>query len=1201
MTAEGHDTARPGAPVPAGISVSSSNLRSVNLERDMHTAELGPVYVGGRALDALSRVAAAMDDTSRTRAWSLTGPYGSGKSTLALLAGVLLGMPGDRRDTAERLLADASPSLAQRISGARDRRAPDGFLTAAVTARREPVSKTITRALLGCVNSRWPDGKLPRRIAASVRPFGTPSAGSAEFLTALHTLCEEAPVLLVIDEFGKTLEYLAARRDAEDAHNDMFLLQEIAEAGAGQAGLPLFTLTLQHLSFLDYASRSGALERREWAKIQGRFEDITYSPDISDAVQLIRRCISHDAVPASGRQLIRQHSAASGASWAQLGLDGILPAGPGMFGDLYPLHPLTAVAAPLLASQIGQHDRTLTGFLANDEPHTVRRFLAGTPDEPAGTVRLAELYDYFFASGRTTMLASASAGRWIEIDLLLSQAHGLDGPDMQVLKTVAILNLIDASGALRASPGLVLFAMSDPADDDEVARKALLGRLDKLVERGFLVYREFSDEYRIWQGTDVDLRARISEIRERCDDHAVVRMLSGQLPGAVVAGRHSQRTGMLRHFVTVATDPGTALVKGPAVDDPADGVLIFHFGTEDDLPAVSSPLPAVAGTTGNAAAVLEAGRELLALNELLSAGVLDAVARREVIERAGQAQAEVAAEMAEAFSSAHASTRWSLLGATAAGDPSWRARAPGRRPLAGRSLAGIVSVACEIAYPHTPHVRNEMLGRHQLTSQGAKARRELLTAMLTHPDGDKLGIDGYGPERAMYDGVLAFLGLHGPVPGDPSAGGMPAGYRYTEPKGDLTVAPAWKALRAALTRASKEWPADELFRILMAPPYGVKAGAVPVIVVAALIMASDDIAIFEEGTYQPGLTPELIERLIKAPGRYSVKYVPVSEGQRRLVLEKLAAGLGLTAGEGYPSPDRNPALLAVTRVLLDRVRGLTGYAARTRRLSGPAAKVREAIAAARDPDDLLFRALPAALGLDPVPARSSPDEAAAARYAGGLAAALREIGTADEDLRSEVTGILAREFRLPDDLPSLRGALAERAAGFAGALLEPELRGFIALALNDSLADEDWLDPVAVRITRAGLGSWTDDHLKVFADNARKTASALDRLGHLYQASRGREDGTAETTVRLITVTGRDGNEERVLVQAPRAVRDAATSLAAKVMDGAERELGPGGSRVLLAVLAEILATSRPAPIAVPRQDGGHDEGRLMTSTTEIG
>jgi hypothetical protein len=1172
-----HEPAHPDVQVPAGISVASSRLRSVNLERDVHTAELGPIHVGGRVIDTLSRVAAAIEDPARTRAWSLTGPYGSGKSTLAFLLDVLLGAPGDRREQAEQLLADASPALAQRISGARDLQAPHGFLTAVATARREPIAETLTRALFSCVNRRWPTGKPPRRIAASLKSLGMPDAGSAEYLTALSALSSEGPVLLLIDEFGKTLEYLASRRDADDVRDDMFLLQEIAEVGAGKAGVPLFTLTLQHLSFLDYASRSSALQRREWAKIQGRFEDITYNPDLSDAVQLIRGCLSHANVHGPGRQLIRQHGAAAESAWSRQGLDGILPADAGLFAALYPLHPLTAVAAPLLAAQIGQHDRTLTGFLASDEPHTIQRFLtdkSAASTRQATTVRLPQLYDYFFASGRTTMLASANAGRWIEIDLILSQAHGLRDSDLQILKTVALLNLIDASGALRASPGLVLFALSDPADDDDIARKALLGRLDALVERGFLVYREFSDEYRIWQGTDVDLPARISEIRERCDDHAVVKLLSSHLPGAVVAGRHSQRTGMLRHFITAATDPGTGLVNGPAVDDPADGILIFHFGTKHDLPMIKSPLPAVAGITGNARAVLDAGRELLALNELLSADILDAVARREINERVGQAQTELAVAMAEAFSPTQPATRWYLLGTAGSEYAGQWGDAARNLPLDGRSLAGIVSAACEIAYPHTPHIRNEMLGRHHLTSQGAKARRELLTAMLTHPASARLDIDGYGPERAMYEGVLAYLGLHGPNADDSAAGGAPTRYRFTEPGRDCTLAPAWTALHAALARADKECPADELFRLLMAPPYGVKAGVVPVIVVAALILASDDVAMFEEGTYQPSLTPNLIERLTKAPNRYSVKYVPVNEGQRHIVLGMLATELGVDSIAGHPSASRNPALLAITRELLNHVRSLTSYAARTRRLSAHAVRVREALAAARDPDDLIFTALPIALGLEAIPASGTPDEAVAARYASGLAAALQEINAADAGLRAEVARILAHEFHLPGDLPSLRRTLAARAAGFADSVLEPDLRGFIALALNDSLADEDWLDPVAVRITRAGLASWTDDHPRHFADTARKLASALDRLSHLYRAT-NHEDDSSENEIQLVTVTSHDGNEERILVHVPRSIRDTAVSLAAKVTEDAEHELGPGGSRILLAALAEALAAAR--------------------------
>ena len=106
----------PGVQVPAGISVVSSKLRSVNLERDAHIADLGPIHVGGRAQDTVSRIAAAIEDPVRTRAWSLTGPYGSGKSTLALLTEALLGAPGNRREQAEQLLADANPALA-RVSG----------------------------------------------------------------------------------------------------------------------------------------------------------------------------------------------------------------------------------------------------------------------------------------------------------------------------------------------------------------------------------------------------------------------------------------------------------------------------------------------------------------------------------------------------------------------------------------------------------------------------------------------------------------------------------------------------------------------------------------------------------------------------------------------------------------------------------------------------------------------------------------------------------------------------------------------------------------------------------------------------------------------------------------------------------------------------------------------------------------------------
>ena len=283
------------------VSVSSApGLRSVNLERDSDTADIGPIHLSARVLDTLSRIAAAIDDPARTRAWSLTGPYGSGKSTIALLIAALLGPHGNRRSQAEELLADASPVLAQRIAAARDRVAPEGFITAIATARREPITETLTRALFRGANRRWPDGKPPRRVAASLKALRTPAAASAEVLAALEALCGEGPVLLVIDEFGKTLEYLAGRRDTDDAHDDVFVLQEIAELGAGPSGLPLFTLTLQHLSFLDYAARSSVTSAARMGEGPGTVRRHHLQPDLSDAVQLIRRSLTHEDVDDDG-------------------------------------------------------------------------------------------------------------------------------------------------------------------------------------------------------------------------------------------------------------------------------------------------------------------------------------------------------------------------------------------------------------------------------------------------------------------------------------------------------------------------------------------------------------------------------------------------------------------------------------------------------------------------------------------------------------------------------------------------------------------------------------------------------------------------------------------------------------------------------------------------------------------------------------
>ncbi|WP_395295270.1 ATP-binding protein [Kitasatospora hibisci] len=1156
-----------GPEFPAGVELVGSRMRSTNLERDV-LDELHSPYVGARALDVLDRLANALGDPRRTRSWSFTGAYGSGKSTLANLIDALLGHDEPRRAEAQEVLAGTSSSLAQRLSAAREQLAPAGFLGAVTTARREPLVATLARALHIAAQRRWLS-RTPKAVSAALARCADPlTTQPQDIIAAVTALCAQQPLLLVVDEFGKTLEHLAGQIQVATAKEDLFLLQELAEKSAGTKGLPLFMVTLQHLSFTDYAAQSSELQTREWAKIQGRFESVTFTPHIGDSVQLMRRRLDQSGVAKDGQKLISTYAQAAAAAWREHGLNDVAVLDAQDFTDLYPLHPLTAVAAPLLASQIGQHDRSLSGFLNNDEPHTVRRSLESfSSDKPrrASTVKLPQLYDFFLDSGRTSLLASSNASRWIEIESRITQANGLTTADQNLLRAIGMLNLIDEDGALRATAAMIYFALNEPAEAASPKKFAALeAQLQDLVDRGFLVHRRFNGEYRLWRGTDVDIDARLREAHGHLDEATVIQRLGDYLPFAVAASRHSQVTGMLRPLFVQVTSAQTKVVTGPdEFADHADGLLVFHLGTIEDRPVVESTLPVVLGVTKEPGLVLRAAFNLVALEELHLDKTLDAVARREISERTSIAKRELLQLLGAAFFPPTPRATWWLWRSGIAAD------AELGEEIEGRSLSGLASIACDRVFPKSPRIRNEMLGRHELTSQGAKARRELLTAMLLKSGEQYLGIEKYPAERALYSGVLAYMGLHrentSVADDGTSTSLLPYGLSRPGPADEYTL-PVWKALEEALSNAHERTSLEQIIRVLMVPPYGVKAGVVPLLVMTALIVRSQDVALFEDGSYLPRLTPDVVERMVKAPGRFAVKATPVGDGLRHSVVKKLSLSLKVEPPRSQAL--RNPALLAVTRALMERVMVLTPYARRTQRISKDAIAVRSALFTAQDPDELLFRALPAALGLDPITPEQRKSTAGNKGYTERLAAAAEEISSADRALRAEVVETIAREFRLPAELSELRRALATRLKGFAGVALSLELRGFVAIALNEGLPDEDWLDPMIVRLSHAALGDWSDNDVKVFPRKVREMASALDRVSHLYKSNES-ADTSEEVEARLLTLTDKDGAEQRTLIYLPKQAKQEAESLAVSVLTQAEKVLGPDGARILLAALAQ--------------------------------
>ena len=130
------------------ITINNSYARSTNLERDAGTdAALNGYVLTGRVLEMVERITAALNNGTGG-AWSVTGPYGSGKSSLGVfLAELFATQHADTPQSAHQLIADVDLRLGDRSVAVRERFDNRAFIDGLVTARSEPITHTITRAL----------------------------------------------------------------------------------------------------------------------------------------------------------------------------------------------------------------------------------------------------------------------------------------------------------------------------------------------------------------------------------------------------------------------------------------------------------------------------------------------------------------------------------------------------------------------------------------------------------------------------------------------------------------------------------------------------------------------------------------------------------------------------------------------------------------------------------------------------------------------------------------------------------------------------------------------------------------------------------------------------------------------------------------------------------------------------------------------
>lgn len=1102
---------------PAPLQLEARYRRSVHLERDFaQRANLEGYQVTPLVLQTIERMLAALKRDATSRAFSLIGPYGSGKSAFGLFLAHFLRSKSNRR---KLLQEHAIAGLPQRpISGERS------LLPVLLSGNNSPLRIALLRALYTTLNEQSPRLRtetaalLAELDAAVTAPELDPQLVAELYERAAEVVYKHSDysgIVLIVDELGQFLDY-AARQD----QRDLFVLQTMAEMAARTQQASFLIVTILHQAFDRYVASAGLATRAEWRKVQGRFIDLPFLEPDSQLLRMVGQALAAAAHADDATQRdawaaqLAPHTAALGlrpadlppVEWHQL------------LAQTFPLHPSVLVILPTLFRQLAQNERSLFAFLSAQEPGSLPDFLRNAPHSPAAApplYRLPQLYAYVEATLGPSLFGRTRGRRWAEVAAMREQLLDLPALAADLLTTIGTLGAL----GLRAGPAQLAFALRDQPEQHEVAAALAL-----LLEKRLIAYRKYRASYVLWEGSDFDLDGLLASARQIiADQTSLVRLLQQQAaPTPLLAYRHSYRTGSLRHFSARFCDAHDLPNQQPNLSD-ADGALLYVVPSDDDALVAARAWAQDAARSDQPwlIAVLPQRVELLREVLLDVAALRHVLATQPELEHDRAARLELSARLDEASQSLEQAIR-TIYGP---GASAWYWQARHHEVPDEKQLDELLSSACDQSYRHTPLIWNELIVRRTLSSAAAKARRNLVEAMLDQAHQATLGLSGYPPERAIYESVLHKSGIH-----RQDNDGV---WRFGPPTNRaMQLDPVWDLMQHFLEDSHREVrPLGALYDQLAAPPYGLKAGLIPLLFIALYLANVGQIAVYEYGNYVPVPDIATFERLLRNHSHFSLRYSQVS-GVRVAVFERIARAFAPQALH----KDGQLALNDAVTPLLRFVVKLPAYSRQTRRVSARAQAIRQTMLATRAPDELLFEQLPHACGLPPFTAAAAADDAHFEAFFAALRSGLDELQNAYQCLIDEVREEIRRAFAgLADSSAALRAELTTRYLRIAAETSDTQLRA-VGMRLENAGPDEAWVESIAALVARKPLNTWQDPDVQSFA-------TLISDLGRRFklveQVTVARQALPPETPVLRIGIADAQGEQSLVIARNDQAPGEA--------------------------------------------------------------
>ena len=834
---------------------------SVNVERDADSPNILAQYSPTSATGELL-TGICQSIYSGGGAHSITGAYGSGKSMMALYASHLFTGASTQKVTS--LASAHKPIIGNKIFKAiRDtKKIAKHIVPINVVAPGQKLKETVI--------SKFREKAQQRGRKASIDPIQS----------SLRILARKGAegIFLVIDEFGRSLEQAARSGEMADLH----FIQDLAEVACRKNDIPLIIVIIHHFGIMHYARGLTSDQSIEWSKLKGRFRNTTVINSDMDNARIVARYLGKP---------VRNTSHLGQA------LD-----------QCTPLHPATTLALGRLARQIAQDGRTITSWLSS----------LGYQQKKTDIMPDA-LFDDFILMGD---------GLDPIISRELASARNIlgrygNGPDVALLKTIAVLNLTGGGHE---------YLLSNEKNLTKLLGNSVRHKLKRIEDEKFIAYRAYRKEYRITHGSDYDLNERIANEIEQREISPAKALEDATSWRSVRAQRHYVKTGCPRVASIHFLDTPDALTKINPLPHHDACILVFLW--QDDGSVYSLEKKLALYTYWADKNVIRLAQEAAAIQLLIRDDLnlkSDPVASEEARIRLQVCREALSAKISYLLGN---DTCAIWIGSTKA--------------FAQVSAQSALSEYFDQLFPDAPMLHNEMINTATCSPTVTRARKLLAHAMLEAPDKEALGMDieTWPPERSIYEKVLRTTGLHRHYAGQ---------WQFTTSTTKLNesganMAPTVSALIKLIENSEKE-PINclELLKTIQSPPYGVKPAVAPIILLSVLLAQQHLVAIYEVNDLVISITQTVLDRLLAKPERFSISS-QIARGNAKVIVRGCAKALDV--------PSEKANMPEVTRALIKAYRNLDNCALAARDIPSNIKQFRDGLVGSGIPREVLCHVIP---------------------------------------------------------------------------------------------------------------------------------------------------------------------------------------------------------------------------------------------------